>query len=707
MGKRKKSFAGRLSLKIVLATSLLFLTSLLVMSAFIAILTVVQSLETAKAQLEKSTRQIESVFQNVELLTQITAKNLQLLYEKDEQLSQKTYFKITRDLARSFDYSKGCGIYFEPYAFDKEHYFSGFYSMPTQGDTITYIQAIGAKDDPEFQKPNTYYFGIEWYKKAKESGKPQWIAPYVEDGLDGEWSVYTYAYPLRNKNGEIFAVMVVDLSLEWLEEELNSIRPYHDSNALIVDENYNYICNPLSKGRNWEGSLFDTPFISGQTKMLTKEEIKDFQWTEMGSIELNMNKHEDIERSMEYDGDKDTNNLSIGTDSTKSLTSVLSNDSTRTKRVDWIWHEDYKDSSICIIQSMSNNWLIMMASKVTSVFWPIFGLLYCLGFVAVIGLITLFFVNKRIIHRHTRPLVDFACAASKITEGKFDIKLPEMEINDEVAEMHNALKSMQTAVIDHIAKLKATMSEKERLSSELNIAHNIQMQMLTNVFPNSNRLEMYAYLRPAKEVGGDLYDCYLNNNELSFILGDVSGKGVPAALLMATIQNSFRILGHMQLDADTLMGRINKSLCSSNNSGMFATMFYGHLNVDDGSLTYCNAGHNPIVVIPPTGDAYFLKARPNLACGVLDSFDFQAEQLTLERGTRLIIYSDGVTEAERNDRTQFGEERLLHWAHTLNQPEESPSSTPKAIVENLFANVRSFIGDAEQNDDITIMCIKY
>ena len=209
-------------------------------------------------------------------------------------------------------------------------------------------------------------------------------------------------------------------------------------------------------------------------------------------------------------------------------------------------------------------------------------------------------------------------------------------------------------------------------------------------------------VRPAKEVGGDLYDFFLDNDKiLYFAVGDVSGKGVPASLLMAITRASFRFIAKMGLPMNEVVSKMNNALAESNANGMFVTLFVGKINLETGEFDYCNAGHNPIVIISPDGKAGFMKVKPNLAAGLFPNFPYEEESCTLEHGSRLVIYTDGVTEAERADSSQFGDARLIEWS----EKRYTLFSDSGEACEDLYSTVKQFTDGNEQNDDITIMTI--
>ena len=247
------------------------------------------------------------------------------------------------------------------------------------------------------------------------------------------------------------------------------------------------------------------------------------------------------------------------------------------------------------------------------------------------------------------------------------------------------------------------------MESELNIARNIQSALLVKDFPKGVSLDdngnpvlhydIHAFLEPAKEVGGDLYDFRIKNDTLYFGIGDVSGKGVPAALVMGVTRAALRFISGLGLTMSEVAGRVNNIVAEGNSTGMFVTLFYGRIDMKTGKCLYCNAGHNPIVVKPANGEAYFLRSKPNIAVGLFPDFPYVSEEMQLHTGDKLLFYTDGVTEAEKS---LFGEDRLLEWANTS---EAFIKGTSQQGVDDLYATVKHFTEGNEPNDDITIMII--
>jgi len=349
---------------------------------------------------------------------------------------------------------------------------------------------------------------------------------------------------------------------------------------------------------------------------------------------------------------------------------------------------------------LSNGWSIGVICTFRDVYLYVNLVVFMLAGILLLGLIILFFSVRRLIRKQTMPIVEFTNSAMTIAKGNFKAQIPEVKSKDELLKLRDSLAYMQQSISEYIVELKSTTASNERYESELSIGREIQMSMLPQNFPQRDDCSLFAMVQPAKEVGGDLYDFVEVGDSLFFLVGDVSGKGVPAALFMAITRAAFRFIGALGLPLPEVMSRVNNCLADGNKNEMFVTIFAGRINLKTGEMEYCNAGHNPIVVISPDGKPTLLQAKSNLAAGLFENFPYEGEAMHLARGSRLVLYTDGVTEAEREDKSQYGEERLLEWASQI-----EPSVSSNAAVLDLYSSVKAFTKGADQNDDITIMSI--
>ena len=248
-----------------------------------------------------------------------------------------------------------------------------------------------------------------------------------------------------------------------------------------------------------------------------------------------------------------------------------------------------------------------------------------------------------------------------------------------------------------MAKMRAA---QERIEGELQIARDIQMSMVPSTFPDYEGLDMYASMTPAKEVGGDLYGYVVNDSQLYFAVGDVSGKGVPASLFMAQAPRLFRTMAHQGMEPAAICTRMNKELAGDDNvNGMFVTMFIGRLDLETGHLAFCNAGHNPPVLGGGDNKGDFLKMIPNAPIGLWPELDYEGEEIDTIKGRALFIYTDGLNEAENTAQQQFGDDRLLEILRNTHY------DTARQVIEALEAEVEEHRNGAEPNDDLTMMGI--
>jgi len=251
-------------------------------------------------------------------------------------------------------------------------------------------------------------------------------------------------------------------------------------------------------------------------------------------------------------------------------------------------------------------------------------------------------------------------------------------------------------------QLEEATITKERIESDLRIASKIQMSMIPNVFPNKKGLDMYASMTPAKEVGGDLYNYLLKDDKLYFCIGDVSGKGVPAALFMTIATRGFRTLAAMGKSPAEIATRMNLELSENNESGMFVTMFICMFDMKLGRLEYCNAGHNPPVIGNADGQLSFLDVEEtNAPIGLWPELEFKGEEIDFFHDRLMLLYTDGLNEAENQQQEQYGEDRIIELMTSYY------SHNSHDIVETLKADVNLFRNGAEQNDDLTILAFRY
>ena len=247
--------------------------------------------------------------------------------------------------------------------------------------------------------------------------------------------------------------------------------------------------------------------------------------------------------------------------------------------------------------------------------------------------------------------------------------------------------------------------ERERVSTEMQTAKMIQGSMLPHVFPpfpDRTEFDIYAVMNPAREVGGDFYDFFLiDDDHLGLVMADVSGKGIPAALFMMVSKNIVQSCAKLGHSAAEILTRTNDEICSSNQADMFVTVWVGILELSTGRLTAANAGHEYPAIRQPDGVFELYKDRHGLVIGGMEDVSYKEYELQLKPGAKLFVYTDGVPEAEDAQKKMFGTERMVN---ALN---EDPDASPEQILKNVLRAVDGFVKDAEQFDDLTMMCVEY
>ena len=270
----------------------------------------------------------------------------------------------------------------------------------------------------------------------------------------------------------------------------------------------------------------------------------------------------------------------------------------------------------------------------------------------------------------------------------------------------------------YLRRLNTVYAEKERFTGELKVAHDIQQSMIPKAFPGTsdrNDLELFASLTPAREVGGDFYDFLVLNDHVCFCIGDVSGKGVPASMLMTVTRTLFRTEARSAMltpnesvanESAVIVERINHMLCEEQTSGFFATMFVGMLDLKTGRLNYCNAGHEAPLLIHDTRDASGIKSEslhivPNLPVGALSNWIYEGQSTKLQPGDILFLYTDGLSEARNISGELLSRKRVLQLA------QQSEIHTPEEIVTMMKDQAEEHAGNAAQSDDLTLMALKW
>ena len=495
------------------------------------------------------------------------------------------------------------------------------------------------------------YTEKDWFQKPMTTGKESWTDLIVTK-TDKSQSLISLSRPILDDSGRVRAVFMAKISLNWLFEAINENPMF--GNSIDI----------LTNGDEWI-------FFGNNNSTISEEDFVDMIW--------------------------DTNNRLKTRWSLNACETLLeSHNVLVTKYLDHYYFTFSFDMPIA-------GWKMLFVSSSVDVFRDFRQTAVISGLVGLVGLIVVYLLLSRSIKRQTLPLTKLSESARRIAIGDFQTPIPQINSGDETQELGESFRHMRDSLLDYMEELKRTTIAKQRIESELAIARSIQMGMVPKVFPpfpERSDLDIYAVMRPAREVGGDLYDYFIQEERFFFIIGDVSGKGIPASLFMAVIRSLFRSIAHQERTPDAIVRRINSSVLDTNTQdGMFVTLVVGILDLRSGGLAFCDAGHNPFIRKDGTGTS-FVKMLPNIPVAVLNDFPYKTEYMDL-KGTTLFLYTDGVTEAENENQELYGNQRLLKTVA------ETSEVTSAGLMRHVTDSVERFVGNAEQSDDLTVLAIRY
>ena len=532
-----------------------------------------------------------------------------------------------------------CSIAFEPYYFKE---YGRYFSAYTRQSADSILTTQGGSDAYQ-------YFYMDWYLMPALLNRPCWTEPYMDtDMLTNKREMVTsYCEAIKDRQGKMIGVINTGLSLNWLSQTISAVKPYPNSYSIMIGNGGTYFVHP------------DTTKLICQTIYTSTIEHED---TAMCALGHAMQNGEEGMRQLNVDGN---------------------------------------DCYVFYKPLGTTGWSMAIVCPESDIFGGFDRLRRTVMTIVCVGLLLMLFFFIRIITQELKPLRRLAKEAETIASGQFNTQLPDFKRSDEIGQLSHSFGNMQQSLVNYIEELKATTAQKASIESELNVASSIQMSMLPSVFPNREGLDMHASMKPAKEVGGDLYGYVLNDSGLYFAVGDVSGKGVPASLFMAQATRLFRTLAAQQMMPAEICTRMNDALSGDENpTTMFVTMFVGLIDLQTGHLSFCNAGHNPPVLGGGENHGDYLQMIANVPIGICPDLKYQGEEISTIKGRALFIYTDGLNEAENPQQEQFGDDRILDILRNTH------FNSAQQVIETLTAKVEHFRNGAEPNDDLTMMCLR-
>ena len=648
--KRLDSFSGRLT-RVVVFTVLVTMT---IISVLVFLVAASGMLVFSKAHysdiLEKAKGNLALTMSLVEISTDNIIDELSWHLATPELVLSTMEYEL-----KANRHIHGCGLGFVPDYYPQEGRWFEPYAF-NEGNKIT-MKIIGSEDHD--------YFDDEWYTKGLESPEGTWSTPYL-DKEGGGTVLCTFSRPVvMEPDQEIAGVFGADLSLdgifsltvESLQKE-NEDPPFIESvsedpelliYAFIIGPKGEYIVHP-DRTRILKTNFYD--YATGEDAA---------RYRKLGDA---MTAGESGEQSVWIDGIR---------------------------------------SDVYFAPLLHSGWSMGVVVPVKRLLLP--GILYGTMIIVLIimGVFLVFITCHRSIKKASRPLIKLTESAQEIATGRFDTQLPTIKSQDEIRRLRDSFDHMQTSLARYVEELKETTARNASIESELGVARNIQMSMLPTTwppFPDRDDLDIFGSVAPAKAVGGDLFDFRIRDEKLFFCIGDVSGKGIPAAMVMTVISSMFRTLSDSEDNPCRILTTINSSISARNENMMFVTLFVGTLDLSTGVLQYTNAGHNAPFVITD-GETRMMSVDANVPVGVMADWSYSLQEMELSPGTILFLYTDGLTEATRSDGKLFQEERVLEHLSSLGQ---NISTTD--LIAGMTKAVERFIGDAEQSDDLTMLAIR-
>lgn len=332
----------------------------------------------------------------------------------------------------------------------------------------------------------------------------------------------------------------------------------------------------------------------------------------------------------------------------------------------------------------------------------VFMLVISLFAALLVGLLTSSIIKRRV----SRPVEDLTEDAKRFANSedgykKENITSLDIHTGDEIEELYHATKFMQENLIEYMENLVHVTAEKERIGAELNVATQIQADMLPRIFPpypERQEFDIYASMNPAKEVGGDFYDFFLvDDDHLALVIADVSGKGVPAALFMVIAKTLIKNRTMQGGSPGEILADVNDQLLEGNEAELFVTVWLTIIEISTGKAVSANAGHEHPAIMRKDGSFEFDKYRHSPAVATMEGIPFRTREFEVHKGDIIFVYTDGLTEATDADNQLFGEDRVIE---ALNESKDLPISD---ILANMSASVERFVGEAPQFDDLTML----
>lgn len=651
MDRKFESFSGRLTRDVIITV----LVTMIIISVAVFFVAAAGALVFSRVHysdlMDKTKGTMALIMSKVEVSATNIVDELSWHLASPEMVSETLAYEFNTNR-----HLNGCAIGFvEDFFPEKGRWFEPYALNDEKGGGN--LRDIGSE--------NHDYFKAEWYIRGLESSEGVWSNPYLDEVGAGTLLCTFSCRVLKQPEGTVAGVFGADLSLEELSDFIEET---------MAQEN---------------GS---SPYVSGPSKE-GDNQIYCFIIGPSGDYIVHPDQAR-ILRTNFYDYA-----VGEGADAYRKLGDAMRAGESGEEVV----YVDGIKSAVYFAPLLQSGWSMGIVVPNERMMRPGFLFGSLIFVLILVGLMIVFFICRHAIRKSSNPLIQLADSAREIAQGHFDTQLPLITTHDEIGLLRDSFENMQGSLARYVRELTETTAQNASMESELGVARSIQMSMLPRewpAFPERKDLDIYGSLTPAKAVGGDLFDFRLRDGKLFFCIGDVSGKGIPAALVMTVISSMFRTLSATEDDPASMISAINESMSARNDNLMFVTLFVGVLDLSTGAMQYSNAGHNaPYVIVD--GHPRMMEADANVPVGIMPEWAFTVQETTLPVGSMLFLYTDGLTEAATTDGQLFGDDRVLQLL-----TEEGAGASVQGIIARMTEAVAAFVGNAEQSDDLTMLAIQ-
>jgi len=447
----------------------------------------------------------------------------------------------------------------------------------------------------------------EWYSQTAGDRKPAWTEPYFDEGA-GNILMCTYAVPFF-KNGELWGIATIDVDIQALQREIDD-EQFRGGRYAILSQSGRFISHRRPE------------FVMKESIFSVAERFDRPDLAAVGQEVLAG--HRAVRRMPRLQGGEP----------------------------DWV----------CYAPIESTGWAFAAALPESSVMTPVYGILRRRVIILAGGTLLVLLIVVLVAHHITRPIERLSGALADLGSGDLNVQVEHITSNDEIGEFARAFNIMVKALNAKVKALTKSTAAREALESELRVARNIQTSLLPQTFPpfpDRTEFELHAVNLPAQRVAGDFFDFFfVSERTLAVVMADVSGKGVPAGMMMAVTRTLIRNLSQRGLGPAEVVRNANQALVKDSASGKFVTLFLGHFDTHSGLLRYANAGHNPPYRVGSDGKVHKLPLASGIPMGIDGDADYTDDEIVLEHGDMLVLYTDGVTEARDRSGRFFGEAGL-------------------------------------------------